>query len=360
MSWMIYGANGYTGTLLAEEAVKRGHRPVLAGRSQDKLAPLAERLGLSCVSFSLDDHAAAARALSGHALVLHAAGPFVDTSEAMVRACLAAGTSYLDITGEVPVFERVYRLHDDARRSQVALISGVGFDVVPTDCLARYVVSKLPSASGLEIAFAGASGVTPGTAKSMLDGALAGGLARREGQLVSLPFGKGGRSVRFADRERAVLPIPWGDLASAHRSTGVRNITTYMAFPRQLAKRASKAWPLSAAALPLVRPFLSAAPVRRALQGVIEKRIAGPSESERARGRSQVWASARTSGGQAVEAWLTTVEGYTFTAVAGLLAVERVLADKPVGALTPAQAFGADFVLEVPGTQRFDVLPLRG
>ena len=38
-TWMIYGANGYTGPLLAEEAVRRGHRPILAGRSAEKLKP---------------------------------------------------------------------------------------------------------------------------------------------------------------------------------------------------------------------------------------------------------------------------------------------------------------------------------
>src|SRR5687768_4877984 len=57
MTWMIYGANGYTGTLLAEEAVRRGHKPVLAGRSAEKIRPLADRLGLSVREASLDDPA---------------------------------------------------------------------------------------------------------------------------------------------------------------------------------------------------------------------------------------------------------------------------------------------------------------
>jgi short subunit dehydrogenase-like uncharacterized protein len=354
-SWMIYGANGYTGALIAEAAAKRGLKPLLAGRSADKLAPLAARLGLQFVSFSLSDAREAQRALAGLELVLHCAGPFVDTAEPMQRACLAARTSYLDITGEVPVFEAGYKLHEEALRQGIALISGVGFDVVPTDCLARYVVNKLPAARELEIAFAGLGATSPGTAKSMVDGAFAGGVARRAGRLVSMPFGKGGRSVRFADKERPVLPIPWGDLASAYRSTGVPDITTYMAFPRRLAKQAALAWPVSAAAQPMLK-LLGKSPLRGLVQSAIDKRIEGPSERARSRAKSQVWASVRGAGGVSAQAWLTTLDGYTFTIESSLLAVERVLRARPVGALTPAQAFGADFVLDVPSTQRFDQL----
>ncbi|HEY6877207.1 MAG TPA: saccharopine dehydrogenase NADP-binding domain-containing protein [Polyangiales bacterium] len=353
--WMIYGANGYTGALIAEAAVQRGHRPLLAGRSARRLAPLAARLSLPFVAFGLSDMRAAERALSGLDLVLHCAGPFVDTAEPMQRACLAARTNYLDITGEVSVFEQGYRLHDEARRQRIALISGVGFDVVPTDCLARYVAEQLPTAKQLEIALAGMGTASAGTLKSMLDGAFAGGVARRDGKLVSLPFGKGGRKVRFADKERTVLPIPWGDLASAYRTTGIRNITTYMAFPRALARQAKLAWPVSAAAQPMLK-LLGKSPLRSMLQAAIEKRVDGPSEEARARAVSQIWASVRGPGGVSVEAWLTTLEGYTFTVESSLLAVERTLSERPLGALTPAQAFGADFVLHVPSTQRFDRL----
>ncbi len=353
--WMIYGANGYTGALLAEAAVKRGMQPLLAGRSADKVAPLAKRLGLPFVAFDLSDTRGAERALGGLEVVLHCAGPFVDTAEPMQRACLRARTSYLDITGEVPVFEAGYRLHEEALRQGIAILSGVGFDVVPTDCLARYVVDQLPGARTLEIAFSSLGQASPGTTKSTFDGALNGGLVRRDGKLVSHPFGKGARKVRFADKERAVLPIPWGDLSSAYRSTGVANITTYMAFPKGLAAQAKLAWPVTAAAAPLLR-VLGKSPLRGFVHGAIEKRVQGPSEQVRLRARSQVWARAQGAGGVSREAWLSTLDGYTFTVEASLLAVERVLSERPVGALTPAQAFGADFVLDVPSTQRLDSL----
>jgi short subunit dehydrogenase-like uncharacterized protein len=355
--WMIYGANGYTGALVAEEAVRRGHRPLLAGRNAQKLEALGKRLGLPWVAFALADAPALARALLGIDLVFHAAGPFIDTSDVMIRACLASKTHYVDITGEVAVFRNTYTYDQLARESGITLMSGVGFDVVPTDCLALYVAERLPGTVALEIAIAGMDGLSAGTAKSMLDGAGGGALVRRDGQLVAEPFGKGARRQRFADRERAVLPIPWGDLESAFRSTGVPNIRTYMAFPRKLAEAAHKTWRLSAAALPLLRGLLAQPRIRGALGKAIDKRISGPDSAVRERGHAYAWVRGTDAHGKSREAWLVTPDPYTFTASTGVRAVEHILARELVGALTPATAFGADFVLEFPGVQRLDRLP---
>ena len=163
--WMIYGAYGYTGVLVAEEAVRRGHRPLLAGRSAAKLAPLASRLGLEAVALDLSDTAALTRALERVSLVFHAAGPFIDTSDAMIRAALEAGAHYVDITGEVPVFANTFTYDAPAKKKGIVLMSGVGFDVVPTDCMARYLSEKLPGATELEIAIAGLaqSALSPAT-----------------------------------------------------------------------------------------------------------------------------------------------------------------------------------------------------
>jgi short subunit dehydrogenase-like uncharacterized protein len=354
--WLIYGASGYTGGLLAEEAVRRGHRPVLAGRSAEKLRPLADRLGLEARVLDLGDARALAQGLADVDLVLHAAGPFVDTSDPMLRACLSTRTHYLDITGEIAVFRGTYARHAAARAAGIVLMSGVGFDVVPTDCLALHVASHLPDIVSLEIAIAGIDAVTPGTAKSMLDGAGAGVVTRRDGVLQPRPFGRGGKRVRFADRERLVLPIPWGDLESAFRSTGVPNIVTYMAFPQPVVAALGLAWPALALGAPLLKVMLGQRRVRASLGGLIDRTIPGPSADQRRRGRAQVWVRGTSRDGETRDAWLETADGYTFTARAGVRSVERVLAEQPVGALTPAQAFGADHVLGIEGTRRLDSL----
>ena len=355
--WMIYGATGYTGTLIAEEAVRRGLRPVLGGRSAEKLRPLAERLNLASVVTDLDDGPGLARAVRGLRLVFHAAGPFVRTSLRMINACLAEGTSYVDITGEIPVFEQTFSFDAQARAKKLFLISGLGFDVIPTDCLALHVSQKLPGATRLELAIAALGRTSAGTAKSALGLLPTGGCVRRGGVMVSYPLGKGAQTVRFSDRPRLALPVPWGDLATAHRTTGIGDVTTLMALPAGLVKVMRVCWPLNSAALPLLRPLLRSQGVLRAAERLIEKRIQGPSEQARQRGRAYLWAKASDARGNQVEAWLETMDGYDFTAVAGVRAIEQLLAGKTVGATTPASALGADFVAALPRTRRLDALP---
>ncbi|MGA9524467.1 MAG: saccharopine dehydrogenase NADP-binding domain-containing protein [Myxococcaceae bacterium] len=348
--WLLYGAYGYTGELLAEEAVRRGHRPTLAGRSAAKLEPLARRLGLPSVVVDLEDRGGLRKALEGHALALHAAGPFVHTAAPMLWACLDAGAHYLDITGEIPVFEQTFAHDKQARERNVALISGVGFDVVPTDCMARYVSERVKDARALHLAFDAVGSPSAGTTLSALEGLPQGGRVRRGGMLVPWPLGKGARTVRFPGSSvRTVVPIPWGDLVTAFHTTGIPDITTYMSMP-----------PRKAAVLRVAGPGLQLAlrsrGVRHAAAALVRRTVKGPNAAQREAGRSRVWARAENDRGEFAEAWLETLEGYDFTARSGIRAVEKTLELRPRGATTPARAFGADFVLEIEGTRRFDAL----
>lgn len=350
LRWLLYGASGHSGTRIAEEAVRRGHRPLLAGRSPERLSPLADRLGLEFVAVALDDMRSLLRAMEGLPLVLHAAGPFAHTSEPMVRACLAAGVHYLDIAGEMGVFEELFHRDAEARTRGVALLSGVGFEVVPTDCLARYVAERLPEARELDLAFVGPGGrVDRGTARLLLEALPQGGRVRRSGHLRPWPLGKGVRRVRLSPgQEHTVVPVPWGDLVTAWYTTGIPDITTYMGVPAQVA-------PLLRVGAPLLRQAALWGPVRRGLERLAESRE--PQPEARASARAWVWAQARAPEARQVEAWLEVAEGSTFTARAAVRCVEEVLARTLRGSLTPALALGADFVLSVEGTRRLDALP---
>lgn len=351
-NWLLYGAYGYTGQLIIEEAVQRGHKPVLAGRNKDKLIPLAKQYDLGWLTLDLDDVDKLATAVAPFDLVFHAAGPFTITSDPMLRACLASGTHYVDITGEIDVFENTFRYDEPARQKGLVFISGVGFDVVPSDCLAKYVADQLPDATELELAIVALGSASAGTTITMLESLPTlkkGSVVRRNGRYQPFPIGQGAKQVTFSNgRTRTVTPLPWGDLATAYRSTGIPNITTYMVLPVS---------PAMARFFKLNRALLAIKPLRRLAQAIVARKVTGPDEAMRQTGRSYLHARAVNEQGQSVEAWLETVEGYRLTAEAGVHIVEKILDGKtPTGTPTPAQACGADFILEIEGTTRFDTL----
>src|SRR5262245_22595391 len=217
--WLLYGANGYTGELAAREAKRRGLAPILAGRDAEAVERLASELGLPWRSFPLDDPATLRANLADVAAVLHCAGPFVRTSAPMVHACLAAKVHYLDITGEIAVFEAVLSRAsaEAARQAGVALLPGVGFDVVPSDCLAARLAAALPGAVALDLAFAAeGGGWSRGTLKTVIESLPATGALRRNGRIVPVPVAADVRRIDFSDRPRWTMTIPWGDVATAY------------------------------------------------------------------------------------------------------------------------------------------------
>lgn len=336
--FMIYGANGFTGELVASLARRRGLRPVLAGRRRDRVEAVARRLDLSFRVFPLGDAPGLRAGLEGIAAVLLAAGPFSKTSGAVVDACLQTGTHYLDITGEIDVLEAVIGRDAEARQRGVTLVGGVGFDVVPTDCLAALLASRMPDATELSIACAVLGGVSRGTLKATLEGLALGGKVRRNGRIVRVPLFHERRRVRFHDAERDTVAVPWGDVATAYHSTGIPNVTVYMALPRAVIALAK--------VLPRV---LSVRALERGIFKGIEHALSGPGEERRRRGRAEVWARVANARGETLCGSLTTPEAYAFTADCALRAVERVLAGAEPGALTPSRAFGPEFLNSLPG-----------
>jgi short subunit dehydrogenase-like uncharacterized protein len=336
--FLIYGANGYTGELIAREAVRRGHKPILAGRSAEKLAPLAKELGLEARAFPLDKPQ-----LNGIDAVLHCAGPFVHTSKPMVCACIAAGAHYLDITGEFPVFEAIMAMNDRASRAGVTLIPGVGFDVVPTDCLAAMLAARLPGATELELAFySPGAELSRGTLKTMIENMRVGGAIRYEGKIVAVPPAFDAKEIPFSIASRMAMTIPWGDVSTAFHTTGIPNIRVYTA-----------ASPKSIARMRRFRsffPLLGIKPIKRLLQTFANRRT-GPDEARRAAGRTYLWGRV-SDGKREVTMTMTTPEGYAFTVISALTAVEQLLASpKRPGAFTPAKFFGAEFVTTIPGVE---------
>ena len=345
MSILLYGAYGYMGRLIAQEAEDRGLELVLAGRDAAKLDALENALNFSTRVTSLSEPDRLRRKLEDVPAVLHCAGPFVQTAPPMVEACLDTGTHYLDLTGEMDVFRRLAGRSEEAEAAGIMLLPGIGFDVVPTDCLANFVAGRAAGATTLEIAIYARGTVSQGTLKTLIEQMGRGGLVRREGKLREVPPGWTSRTVDLGDRQRRVLSIPEGSVVTSGHSTDVPNVTTYLALPPlvQSLLRASR----------YVQGLLTWPPVNRLLKRLVGLQGEGPTAEQRRQGRTEVWALARRAGEGPVTARLRGPEAYTFTARAAVNAMERVLdGTAPPGYQTPSTAFGADFALDVEGTER--------
>ncbi|MFC6824448.1 saccharopine dehydrogenase family protein [Halopelagius fulvigenes] len=343
-SFLLYGAYGYTGRLVAEAAVERGFEPILAGRDPERVESVASEFGLPHRTFDVREASAFVDDVDA---VLNCAGPFEKTADPMVDACIDEGTHYLDITGELSVFERIKRRSDEAEAAGVTLLPGVGFDVVPTDCLAAHLKRRLPEATHLALGLDPSGTVSRGTMKTVLSGIGDGGAVREDGVLRWVPVGHKTRAIDFGEGLKRAVTIPWGDVSTAHASTGIPNVEVYAAVPSEGRRLL--------AATKYLGGVLDAAPVQYLLRRLVDRYVEGPDERTREEGYALVWGEARSPGNRLVSR-LRTPETYRLTVEASLLCTEKVLAgEAPTGYQTPSSAFGPDLILEIPGTERVDL-----
>ena len=343
---LVYGAYGYTGELVARAAVARGRTPTLAGRDSGRLRSLADELGRPSIAFRLDERAAVRAALEDHEAVLNCAGPFVDTYEPLVEAAVETGTHYLDLTGEIGVFRGIREYGAAARDAGVTLLPGVGFDVVPTDCLAAHLAGRCPEADRLRLAFEADGGASPGTVRTVIRHLHEGGRVRRDGDLEAVPLAWKTETVDFGDGERTVVSIPWGDVATAYHTTGIPNVEVYTSM-----HPARVRW------LRRLR-YLSPVLARRPVQWLLARLLVegdGPDATAREETGARVWGEAAGDGDRAV-ARLHTPNTYSLTVETALAAGARTVeGEAPSGFQTPAGAFGEAFVLEREGVELTDV-----
>lgn len=345
---LIYGANGYTGELIARAAAAEGLNPILAGRSAAPVEAMARSLRCESRVFGLDDPAAVASALAGCRVVVHCAGPFSATAAPMLAACLAARVHYTDITGEIAVFELAFRSDAAARSAGIVVCPGVGFDVVPTDCIALTLKDALPDATHLALGFDSRGGPSRGTAATGVETLGHGSWVRRGGELVRIPLGSLSRRIDFGAGEKLATAIPWGDVSTAYRTTGIPDIEVYV--------------PVSPRALAGVRRLgrLGWLLRRKSVQALLKWRIrrapAGPTAEERARTSVCVWGEARNPAGRIVTARVRVPNGYTVTRDAAIAVARELLRSgaKP-GFTTPSRLMGAGFVSTLPGAKQISL-----
>lgn len=355
-NFLIYGSYGYTGNLIAELACQKGLKPVLAGRNKEKLLEQANRLGLEYRVFDLGDPELAKQYIKEFVTVIHCAGPFIQTYTNMVKACIETNTHYMDITGEYQVIEELIKLNELALASGIMILPGAGFDVVPSDCLAQHLKSRLPDATQLILAIHAIQntrgnklGVSRGTARTVAENLSEKSMIRDEGKLKTLPSGWIKREFDFGGSKPIFCTtISWGDLASAWWSTRIPHIETYMSTPDKLI--------LLFKIINPVKNILKWKPVKQFIQNQINKMPEGPSSDERKNSLTRIYGEVMNNKGTKMVSILTTPNGYELTALSAVHIVKKTLAgNAPIGFQTPSTAYTKDLVLEIPGVTRVDI-----
>jgi short subunit dehydrogenase-like uncharacterized protein len=347
---VVFGATGYTGRLVAERLAGAGERPLLAGRSPERLAVLAERLGgLETAQADVTRGNSVAALVSEGDVLVSTVGPFVKFGEAAVRAAVGGRATYLDSTGEPAFIRRVYAHHGPrAERAGVALMTAMGFDWVP-GALAGALALQEGGADAVRVDVgyyslgAGATAASAGTRRSLVGAALGDSHAFRDGAL---------RHTRTAERVRSFTVD--GSSRRAISVGGAEHFGLPAAFPRLREVNVYLGW-VGALARPLQAGTLVGSVATRlpGVRGMLEfagGRLAdlggdGPEPGTTPGGMSWIVAEACDAAGEPVaEVHLSGVDGYAFTAEFMAWAARAAAAGRVegTGAIGPVEAFGLE------------------
>lgn len=335
---LLYGANGYTGREIARALAGKVDL-VLAGRDGAKIRAIAEPLGLSSRAFALTDAAAVAACLADIDVVLHAAGPFADTAQAMIDGCLRTATHYLDLGGEWPVFVAIMAQDAAARAAGIMLLPGVGLTTAATDCLLARAVETWPDTVRLCLGISRAQAISRGSVASaarLLDPRT---VIRRDGLLVGVPAGSLTRAFDFGEGLSEATATSWADVATGEFTTGVRNIEVY----------SQTRWSERAATRigSLTMGMTGSGPWRAAGDMLARAWPAEPSPRALESARFAMVVEAFDPWRRVRRLRMATLDGYGASVLTAAAALRRVLAGvAPPGFQTPARAFGSYFASE--------------
>jgi short subunit dehydrogenase-like uncharacterized protein len=335
---ILYGANGYTAKLILDEMRTRGIIPVIAGRSIYAINALADKYKLSPQIFSLKDYQVVKNNLQGTHTLLNCAGPFSETAEKLMDACMETKTNYLDVTGEIKIFEAAWKRNEKAKEVGITILPGVGFDVITTDCISKKLKEEMPEANFLRIGIASKkSKISRGTLISAINQFGEDCIIRESGNLIPIRWGSRTRTIDFGLFRSDTIAVQWGDVCNAFYSTGIPNIEAYLSLPSVLIKLLKKS--------ELFKKFVSSEFLKQNLIKFVSRRIKGPDQKQRNKAEIFIWGEVENTKGEKLEQVYEFPDGYALTAKSAAEVVLRILKDKlNSGTQTPSLAFGSNFM----------------
>ncbi len=345
---VVFGATGYTGRLVTDELVRRGVRPVIAGRDAGRLARLGDELGgglQTCVADVEHPHSIAALVDEGDVL-MSTVGPFVRWGQPAVLAAVARRATYLDSTGESAFIrdmrERVGRRAADAG---VPLIPALGYDYLPGNLAGALALRRAgPDASRLDVGYfaPGMAGVSGGTMASSVGMMLMPSFRFDDGRLVDDRLGARTRTFRIGADEAVTVAVGGTEhLFLPALAPGLRTVGVYLGWFGSLARFA----PYAAAVARGVTAVPGAMSVLTSSAARFRGSAGGPDAEARARGASLVVAEVQDPDGRTLaRVDLTGPDPYTLTGRLLAWAATTALggAVHGAGVLGPVQAFGLD------------------
>lgn len=343
---VLLGATGHTGRLTAEALVRRGVRPLLAGRDPARLTALAESFSsdLEVAVADVNRPGSVSRILADGDILVSTVGPFARWGEAAALAAVEAGAVYLDSTGEPTFIRRVFQRYGPAaEKSGAALITAFGYDYVPGNLAAALALRKAgPEAVRVDVGYFVRGNIarrsSAGTRASALGMVLEPMYGYRDGRIRH----EHGRTRWFTvggERRHGISIGASEHFALPRLHSGLREVNVYLGGLGTLTRAAgvlARATPVLAA-LPGVKRATEALAdhvLRRARPAVAEARVSAQIVAETYDGTGRPLSAVRLAGG----------DPYLFTAdilawAAATAAGSRVAG---TGALGPVDAFGLD------------------
>lgn len=383
---VVYGATGFVGVLVAEHLAAHapaGTRIALAGRSPARLEGVRSRLGKDwpIIVADADDAAALEKLAAAAHVVLTTVGPYAKYGRTLAHACAAAGTDYVDLTGEV-LFARASADENDelARSTGARIVHSCGFDSIPSDIGVHVLHAQVEGDGAGELTDTtlvvtgmkgGVSGGTIDSMRHQLDVLKQDRTLRR---LAASPYSLSPSRADEPDlgRQEDLVTVRGGDVDPSLRGSlapffmapyntrVVRRSNALRGFAYGRRFRYREAMSVGASPLSPVLAFatkagiaalavgLSLPPTRFVLDRILPKPGTGPDERTRREGHFTMDLFTTTSTGARYTARFraTGDPGYAATAVmlgesALALALDRAdLPASPGGVLTPATGIG--------------------